>query len=240
MRCWVAGLSDCCIPQGCISWVVGGRVVFFPSSSFLFFLSLLAWLPFCCVAATQQPSNPTSQQHNNPTSQQPNIPTTQQPNNPTTQQPNKQPSNTTIQQTKNNSTTQQANNNPITHNPFPKKLPVKPFFNQIDCLSRFFRLQLLSFFFTIFNHFGELWGASGVLWGPILGVKIEKNRVGDAKCSQVGSKSGFPQCDYPLGDHFWAPLGFPKSTKNRPVDSQNGQVTFFHRFLRRSCFGTVF
>ena len=90
---------------------------------------------------TNQPTNnqPTNN-NNNPrtTTRQPNNTTTQQPNNPTTQQPNKQPSNTTIQQTKNNSTTQQPNNNPITHNPFQKKLPVKPFFVQIGCLSVFF------------------------------------------------------------------------------------------------------
>ena len=153
------------------------------SSSFLFFLSLLAWLPFCCVAATQQPSNPTSQQHNNPT--------TQQPNNPTTQQTTQQHNNPANKKQLNHPTTQQQPNHP---QPLPKKLPAKPFFVQIGCLFvSFFFASSFSRFFTILNHFGRLWGAFGALWGLILGLKIDKNGIRDAKCSQFGSKRGLTQ-----------------------------------------------
>ena len=65
-----------------------------------------------------------------------------------------------------------------------------------------------SCFFMIFIHFGRLWEACGVLWGVILGVKIEKNGVWGAKWSQVGSRRVLPQCPYPILEVFWVPKFF--------------------------------
>ena len=187
---------------------------FLSSSSFLFFLSLLAWLPFCCVAATQQPSNPTSQQHNNPTSQQPNIPTTQQPNNPTTQQPNNPTNNPATQQSSKQKTTQPPNNPTTTQSPTTpsqKNYQSSLFSTKLIVWVVFFASSFYRFFFTIFNHFGELWGASGVLWGPILGVKIEKKKTSRGrKMFPRGFQKWFPSMWLATGGPFLGSSGVPK------------------------------
>ena len=131
---------------------MGGRVVFFVFvvfSVFPVFVGLVAFLLCCC--------NPTTKQPNKPTTQQPNIPTTQHPNNPTTQQPNNPTNNPATQQSSKQKTTQPPNNPTTTQSPTTpsqKNYQSSLFFGQIGCLSRFFRLQLLSFFLRFLTILG--------------------------------------------------------------------------------------
>ena len=87
-----------------------------------------------------------------------------------------------------------------------------------------------SCFFTIFIHFGRLWEVCGVLWGLILGVKIEKHGVWDTKWSQVGSRRVLPQCPYPILEAFWVPKIFSGGrlyTSGGPKFSRMPQKTRF-------------
>ena len=71
-------------------------------------------------------------------------------------------------------------------------------------------------------------------------AKIEKSALNRPKWLPDGSQDHFCQEVPPTFTNFWVPSGTQKSTKNRPSDSQNGQFTFFHRFLWCSCFGPIF
>ena len=63
--------------------------------------------------------------------------------------------------------------------------------------------------FTLFANFGRLWEASGVLWGLILGVKIEKNGVWVSTWPPDGFQDLFCQKVSPILEAFWVPKNFP-------------------------------
>ena len=57
---------------------------------------------------------------------------------------------------------------------------------------------------------------------------------------QVALKKDACRMKMPILSDFGHPAGARKSTKTRPGEAPKGKITFFHRFLRGSCCGSVF